>query len=67
MIQIYEKEVNKIPEFNLLHDISNLPKRAKHLNINYSPIIHGCMNTRKVERGLRTSEFYWTLDVIPRL
>ena len=52
MIQIHEIEVNKIPELNLLHDISDPPKRAKHLNINYSPIIHGCMNTKQVERGL---------------
>ena len=29
MIHIHDKEVNKIAEFNLLHDIINLPKRAK--------------------------------------
>ena len=45
MIQIHEKEVNKISECNVLHDIINSPKRAKILNNHYSPIIHECMNT----------------------
>ena len=27
----------------------NPPKRAKHLNSHYSPILHGCTNTRKVK------------------
>ena len=47
MTCIHEKEVYKIAECNLLHDIINPPKRAKHLNVNYSPILHGCMNTIK--------------------
>ena len=46
MIHIHEKEVNKIAEYNLLHDIINTLKRAKILNIRYSPLLHGCMNTR---------------------
>ena len=33
MISIHEKEVNKITEWNLLHDIINPPKRTKNLNI----------------------------------
>ena len=41
------KEVNKIPEYNLLHNIINPPKRAKNINIHYDPILHRCMNTRK--------------------
>ena len=47
MIYIHDKEVNKISECNLLHDIINPPKRAKNLNSHYSPILNVCMNTRK--------------------
>ena len=47
MALIHDKKVNKIAECNLIHDIINPPKRAKNLNINYSPILHGCINTRK--------------------
>ena len=46
MTRIHDKELNKISEFNLLHDIINPPKRTKKLNCHYSPILHGCMNTR---------------------
>ena len=31
-IRIHDKEVNKIAEYNLLHDIINPPKRTKILN-----------------------------------
>ena len=47
MIHIQDEEVNKIAECNLLYDIKNPPKHTKNLNSHYSPIIHGCMNTRK--------------------
>ena len=47
MIYIHDKEVNKISECNLLHDIINPPKRAKNLYSHYSPILNVCMNTRK--------------------
>ena len=47
MIHIHDKEVNKISEFNLIHDMINPPKCAKILNIYYHPIIHIFMNTRK--------------------
>ena len=40
-------EREKIAEHNLLHDILNPPKRTKILNIHYSPILQGCVNTRK--------------------
>ena len=48
MTRIHDKEVNKIAKCNLLHYIINPPKRDKNLNTHYSPILHGCMNTRKV-------------------
>ena len=51
MIHIHEKEVNKISELNLLHDIINPPKRAKNINRHYSPILHGFMNTRIVRKS----------------
>ena len=45
MIHIHDKELNTISEFNLIYNIINPPKRAKILNMHYSPIIHGCNNT----------------------
>ena len=45
MIHIHGKEVNKIAECNLVYNIINPPKLAKNLNIHYSPILHGFMNT----------------------
>ena len=53
MIHIHDKEVNKIVECNLLRDIINPPKRTKNLKYNYSPILHGCMNTRHGEEKLK--------------
>ena len=47
MTRINDNGVNNTAEYNLLHDIVNPPKRTKKLNIHYSTIIHGCMNTRK--------------------
>ena len=47
MIHIHDKEVNKIDEYNLLHDIINHPKRDKNINSHYSPIIDEHMNTRR--------------------
>ena len=47
MMHIHEKELNKIAECNLLHDIINSPKLTNFLNIHYSPILHACMNNRK--------------------
>ena len=54
MMRIHDNEVNKISECNLMHDIINSPKRTKFLNIHYSNIIHGCMNTRKVSAVFKT-------------
>ena len=47
MNRIHENKVNKIAECNLLHIIINPSKRTKNLNIHYSHILHGCINTRK--------------------
>ena len=55
MTRIHGKEVNKIDECNLLHDIINPPKRAKNLNRHYSPILHSCMNTRKCKAKFKIS------------
>ena len=46
-IHMHDREVDKIAECNLLHDIINTPKRAKILNSHYSPILDGCINTGK--------------------
>ena len=45
MIYIHDNELKNIAEYNLLHDIINPPKRAKNMNIHYSPVLHVCMNT----------------------
>ena len=47
MTRIHINEVKNISEYNLLHEIINPPKRAKHLNSHYSPILHGSMHIRK--------------------
>ena len=49
MTRIHNNEVKNIYECNLLHDIINHTKHAKILNNHYSPILHVCMNTRKVK------------------
>ena len=49
MMRIIDKEVNKTAECSLLHDTINNNKCTKFLNIHYSPILHGCMNTKKVK------------------
>ena len=54
MTHIYNNEVKNKAECNLLHNIINPPKRAKNLNIHYSPILHGCMNIRKGKVKFKT-------------
>ena len=53
MIHIIDKEVNKIAEFNLIHDKINPTKQAKNINRLYSPIIHRCTNTRHVRAKIK--------------
>ena len=67
MTRIHNNEVNNIAECNLLHDTIHPPKGAKNLNINYSPILHGCTNTRKGEAKFKTFASYWKVDVVPLL
>ena len=67
MTRLHDNGVINIAKLNLLNDIINPPKLTTHLNTHYSPIIHGCMNTRKVNRSLRTLEFCWIVDVVPIL
>ena len=49
MTFIQENKVNKLSEWNLLHDILNPPKHNKILNIHYSPILQGYINICKGE------------------
>ena len=44
---INDNKVKNKSEWNLLHDILNPSKLTKNINIHYSPIMHGCMNSRK--------------------
>ena len=53
MTRIHGNEVNKLSECNLLHYILNPPKRTKILNIHYSHIIQGYMNTRKGKEKIK--------------
>ena len=47
MTHIHNNKVKKIAECDLQHDIINPCKRTNNLNSHYSPILYGCMNTRK--------------------
>ena len=47
MASMHGNEVNKTAGYNLLHDILNPSKHTNNLNIHYSPILYGWMNTRK--------------------
>ena len=52
---IYDiNDVNDLSEFNVLHDILNPSKHIKIINYNYSPILHGCINTRRGKEFLKT-------------
>ena len=62
MACIYGKEVNKISECNLLHDILNPPKQTKNFKIHYSPIQYGCMNT---DKSLGSFVYYLIVYVVP--
>ena len=62
MIYIYDNEVNNVAEFNLLHDIINPPKRAKNVNIHYSPIIHGYLNIKNGRAKFKN--FRIILDIV---
>ena len=53
MTRIHNNKVNNISECNLLHDIINHTKHAKILNNHYSPILHVCINTRKVKEKFK--------------
>ena len=46
MSNIHDNDVKNKSECNLLHDILNTSKRTKNKSC-YSPILHGCMNTRR--------------------
>ena len=64
MIGIHDKEVNKIAEYNFLHDIINPPKCTKQ-RMHYSLILQGFMNTRKGKAKFKTFESYCTVGVVP--
>ena len=53
MTRIHNNEVYNKSEFNLIHDIINPPKHAKNLNTHYYPILHVCINTRRVRERFK--------------
>ena len=55
---IHNKDINNISEFNIIHDILKSYKCTKNINIYYTPILHGCVNTL---RGKATSVVFLIL------
>ena len=47
MACMHGNKLNKLAEWNLLHDMINLLKLTKNLNSHYSPVLQGCINTQK--------------------
>ena len=62
--RMHDNKVNNIAEYNLPHDIINISKRHKNINSNSSPIIHGCMNTRRIIGNIIIFESYLIVDVV---
>ena len=60
MTCIHGNKVNNIAEFSLLHDIINPPRLTKK-NSHYSPILHGCMNTRKGKVKFNKFRILWDI------
>ena len=55
MMPMHNDKVNKISEFNLLHDIINPPKHNRNLHRHYYPIGYGCIHTREGREKLKNS------------
>ena len=58
---IHDNKVKYTAEFNLLHEMINPSICPKNINIHYSPILYGCMDTRKVEA--KSKNFRILLDI----
>ena len=67
MTRIPNNVINNLAECNLLHDINNNPKEAKHLNSHCSHILHRCINTRKSKAKVKTFAFFLKVNAVPRL
>ena len=67
MMRIHDKKVNKIDEFNILHDIINPSKPTKNEIVITLLYYMDVLIIEKVKQSLRTFESYWTVDVVPRL
>ena len=52
MNSIHDNKVNNTAECNLLYHIIYYFKRTKYININYSPILHICMSTRRFREDI---------------
>ena len=65
--RIHDSKVITTAGYNLLHDILNPSKFTKNINIHYSPIQHGCMNTCRGKTNLRIFKYYWILDLFTLL
>ena len=64
---IHDSKVINIDKLNLLHEILNPSKCTKNINIHYSHILHGCMNTHRGKADLITFKSYWMLDLVALL
>ena len=61
MTCMHDSKVNHISGFNLPHGVLNYPKHTKILNMHYSPILHGYMNT--IKGRVRFKNFRFLLDI----
>ena len=50
---IHDDKVNNISRWKLLYGILNYFKSTKNINVHYSPILHGCMDTRRGKANLK--------------
>ena len=66
MKRIQNNVVKNISKCNLLHDIFNPPKCAKKIKSHDSPILYGCINTRKGKVRFKSFAYYWTVYVVLR-
>ena len=64
---IHDKKVDNISRLNEPHGKINPYKQTKNINSHYSPILHGCMNTRMGIVKYIMFVYYFRVDLAPRL
>ena len=62
---MHNNRVNNIAEYNVLHGILNYSKRTKNISSHYYLILHGFMNTHRVNAKFKIIESYWIVYLVP--